>query len=63
MLEDDDDLDYEEDADYEPPMKPCPRCDGDGLAHGSDRPFEWTPEVGYPGPCPVCGGEGTIENC
>lgn len=36
----------------------CHRCDGDGKAHGSDRPFEWTPEVGYPGPCPVCKGTG-----
>jgi uncharacterized protein (TIGR02996 family) len=39
----------------------CQRCDGDGLAHGSDRPFEWSPEVGYPGPCPVCGGAGTLS--
>lgn len=28
------------------------------MAHGADRPFEWTPEVGYPGPCPVCKGTG-----
>ena len=34
----------------------CQRCDGDGEAHGSDRPFEWTPEVGYPGKCPICKG-------
>lgn len=34
----------------------CTRCDGDGKAHGADRPFEWTPEKGYPGPCPVCSG-------
>ncbi len=37
-------------------LEKCPRCDGDGKAHGSDRPFEWTPEKGYPGPCPVCDG-------
>ncbi len=30
---------------------PCGRCDGDGRAHGADRPFE-----GPPGPCPVCKG-------
>jgi DnaJ-class molecular chaperone len=38
----------------------CGRCEGDGKAHGSDRPFEWTPEVGYPGPCPVCHGTGRL---
>ena len=36
----------------------CHRCEGDGKAHGADRPFDWTPEVGYPGPCPVCDGSG-----
>jgi hypothetical protein len=36
----------------------CGRCGGDGKRHGSDRPFEWTPEVGYPGDCLVCGGVG-----
>ncbi len=36
----------------------CSRCDGDGKRHGSDRPFEWTPETGYPGDCLVCGGLG-----
>ncbi len=34
----------------------CQRCDGDGKAHGSDRPFEWTGPGTYPGPCPVCYG-------
>ncbi len=41
-------------------LQKCGRCDGDGKAHGSDRPFEWTPEVGYPGPCPVCHGCGHV---
>jgi uncharacterized protein (TIGR02996 family) len=36
----------------------CSRCDGDGQAHGADRPFEWSPEKGYPGFCPVCDGRG-----
>lgn len=40
------------------PPKKCQRCEGDGKAHGADRPFEWTPEKGYPGPCPVCNGSG-----
>ncbi len=53
MLEDDDDLGYEEDPDYEPTMKPCPVCDGEGClwARGSVVL------------CPACQGEGTIENC
>lgn len=36
----------------------CSRCDGDGQAHGADRPFEWTGPGTYPGPCPVCHGSG-----
>lgn len=36
----------------------CDRCDGDGKAHGSDRPFEWSGPGTYPGPCPRCGGSG-----
>jgi DnaJ-class molecular chaperone len=39
-------------------MEICERCDGDGLAHGSDRPFEWHGPGTYPGPCPVCKGSG-----
>jgi hypothetical protein len=39
-------------------MAKCQRCDGDGEAHGSDRPFEWSGPGTYPGPCPVCGGTG-----
>ncbi len=42
--------------------KVCHRCEGDGKAHGSDRPWVWTPEVGYPGPCPVCKGTGCEVN-
>lgn len=38
--------------------KPCDRCDGDGKAHGSDRPFEWRGPGTYPGPCPKCKGSG-----
>lgn len=37
---------------------PCPRCDGDGKAHGADRPFEWSGPGSYPGPCPACLGSG-----
>ena len=37
-------------------MPVCNRCDGDGKAHGSDRPFEWSGPGTYPGPCPVCKG-------
>ena len=40
--------------------KVCPRCEGDGKAHGSDRPFEWKGPGTYPGPCPVCKGSGKI---
>lgn len=40
--------------------KVCGRCDGDGKAHGSDRPFEWHGPGTYPGPCPVCKGSGRI---
>jgi DnaJ-class molecular chaperone len=36
----------------------CERCDGDGLAHGSDRPFEYSGPDSYPGKCPVCKGSG-----
>ena len=36
----------------------CDRCDGDGKAHGNDRPFEWSGPGSYPGPCPVCKGSG-----
>lgn len=36
----------------------CDRCDGDGKAHGSDRPFEWSGPGTYPGPCPKCKGSG-----
>ncbi len=32
----------------------CRRCDGDGKAHGSDRPFESSGPGTWPGPCPVC---------
>lgn len=34
----------------------CVRCDGDGKAHGSDRPFEWSGPGTYPGDCPLCNG-------
>jgi len=37
----------------------CDRCDGDGSAHGSDRPFEYSGPDSYPGKCPVCKGTGT----
>lgn len=36
----------------------CDRCDGDGKAHGSDRPFEWSGPGTWPGPCPKCKGSG-----
>ena len=36
----------------------CKRCDGDGKAHGSDRPFESDGKGSYPGPCPDCLGVG-----
>ncbi len=41
------------------PVK-CQRCDGDGYAHGSDRPFEWSGPGTYPGRCPVCTGSGMV---
>ena len=34
----------------------CIRCDGDGRAHGADRPFEWSADVEY-GKCVVCKGD------
>lgn len=44
-------------ADRAAPASPvCPRCEGDGKAHGADRPFEWSGPGTYPGPCPVCKG-------
>jgi len=39
----------------------CDRCDGDGKAHGSDRPFEWSGPWTYPGPCPKCHGTGKMS--
>jgi hypothetical protein len=36
----------------------CHRCDGDGKAHGADRPFQWDGPNSYPGVCPVCKGSG-----
>lgn len=36
----------------------CHRCEGDGKAHGADRPFEASGPGTYPGPCPVCKGSG-----
>lgn len=44
----------------EGPMQTCHRCEGDGLAHGSDRPFESKGPGSYPGPCPVCKGTGLV---
>jgi hypothetical protein len=35
----------------------CERCNGDGKAHGADRPFEWSADVDY-GKCVVCKGNG-----
>lgn len=42
----------------------CGRCSGDGKAHGSDRPFEWSSDVDY-GKCVVCKGSGRVvrEQC
>jgi uncharacterized protein (TIGR02996 family) len=37
----------------------CGRCDGDGQAHGSDRPFEWSADPDYM-KCPVCKGAGRV---
>lgn len=42
-------------------LKTCPRCEGDGEAHGSDRPFEYHGPWTYPGPCPVCKGESHVS--
>lgn len=39
-------------------LEVCERCDGDGLAHGSDRPFEYSGPDSFPGKCPVCKGTG-----
>ena len=39
-------------------MGVCDRCGGDGRAHGSDRPFEWSSSDPYPGKCPKCEGSG-----
>jgi hypothetical protein len=36
----------------------CDRCDGEKVAIGSDRPFEWSGPGTYPGPCPKCKGTG-----
>ncbi len=44
-------------------MKTCDRCDGDGKAHGSDRPFEWSGPGTWPGPCPKCSGSGKQDAC
>lgn len=49
---------YSAPATQSPAPIPCERCDGDGKAHGSDRPFEWHGPDTYPGPCPVCNGTG-----
>jgi len=46
------------DAEIAKQQAKCQRCDGDGKAHGSDRPFEWSGPGTYPGPCPVCKGSG-----
>lgn len=43
-------------------METCDRCDGDGKAHGSDRPFEYSGPGTYPGPCPKCKGTGKQED-
>ena len=40
------------------PEQVCERCEGDGQAHGADRPFDWSGPGTYPGPCPVCQGSG-----
>jgi uncharacterized protein len=36
----------------------CGRCEGDGKAHGADRPFISSGQGDYPGACPVCKGSG-----
>lgn len=38
-------------------VEDCPRCGGDGISHGSDRPFE-----GAPGPCQVCKGNRKVPS-
>ena len=50
-------------AHLRPKMVTCERCDGDGQAHGSDRPFEWSGPGTYPGTCQQCEGVGihTVE--
>lgn len=40
----------------------CSRCNGDGKAHGSDRPFDWNGPGTYPGPCPVCVGSCVVAD-
>lgn len=40
-------------------MVECGRCAGDGKAHGSDRPFEWSADPNYM-KCPVCVGSGLV---
>lgn len=37
----------------------CERCEGDGKAHGSDRPFEWSSDPNYM-KCPICKGTGRV---
>ncbi len=39
----------------------CNRCEGDGKAHGADRPFESDGKGSYPGPCPMCNGTGQTD--
>ena len=41
---------------FRKPLPICGRCDGDGKAHGADRPFNWSGPGTYPGPCPACKG-------
>ena len=43
------------------PAYQCNRCEGDGKAHGADRPFEAGPNQPYPSPCPVCKGSGHTD--
>ncbi len=43
-----------------PWSRQCERCDGDGKAHGSDRPFEGDGPGGWPSPCPTCHGHGVV---
>jgi hypothetical protein len=46
----------------QPRPQTCTRCDGDGKAHGSDRPFEWRGPGSYAGECPVCHGSGVLPD-